>query len=59
MKNASVQERLFIEPKDSPEEALKFATAFQQEAQQKKTECVKPINDTEEPVLAVEKNTEH
>ena len=36
MKNVVVQERLFTEPKDNPEEALKFAIAFEQGAQQKK-----------------------
>ena len=31
MKNTLVQERLFTEPKDNPDEALKFAVAFEQE----------------------------
>ena len=58
MKNTLVQERLFTEPKDNPDEALKFAVAFEQGAQQKKTICVKTTNIKEEPVFAVEKNTE-
>ena len=35
MKNTVVQERLFTEPKDNQEEALNFAVAFEQGAQQK------------------------
>ena len=61
MKNTAVQERLFTEPKDNPEEALKFAVAFEQGAQQKKTICLKPTTTTtikEEPVFAVEKTNE-
>ena len=58
MKNTLVQERLFTEPKDNPDEALKFAVAFEQGAQQKKTFCIKTTNIKEEPVFAVEKNTE-
>ena len=44
MKNVVVQERLFTEPTDNPEEALNFAFAFEQGAQQKKTICVKAAN---------------
>ena len=44
MKNMVVQERLFTEPKDNPEEATKFAIAFEQGTQQKKTICIKPTN---------------
>ena len=58
MRNTVVQERLFTEPKDNPEEALKFAVAFEQGAQQKKTICIKPTNIKEEPVFAVEKSNE-
>ena len=58
MKNVVVQERLFTEPKDNPEEALKFALASEQGAQQKKTICVKTANIKEKPVFAVEKNNE-
>ena len=43
MKNTLVQERLFTEPKDTPDEVLKFAVAFDQGAQQK-TICVKTTN---------------
>ena len=58
MKNTAMQERLFTEPKDNPEDALKFAVAFEQGAYQKKTICVKTTNIKEEPVFAVEKNNE-
>ena len=58
MKNTVVQERLFTEPMDNPEEALKSAVAFEQGAQQKKTICIKPTTIREEPVFAVEKTNE-
>ena len=58
MKNTTVQERLFTEPKDNPEDALKFAVAFEQGAYQKKTICVKSTNIKEEPVFAIEKHNE-
>ena len=58
MRNTVLQERLFTKPKDNPEEALKFAVAFEQGAQQKKTICIKPTNIKEEPVFAVEKSNE-
>ena len=58
MKNTLVQERLFTEPRNNPNEALKIAVAFEQGAEQKKTICVKTANINEEPVFAVEKNTE-
>ena len=45
MKNTAVQERLFTEPKDNPEEALKFAVAFEQGAQQKKNNLFKANNN--------------
>ena len=53
MRNAMVQERLLTEPKDSPEEALRFAIAYEQGVQQKrhigKVVCIK-----DEPIFAVE-----
>ena len=60
MKITAVQEKLFTEPKDNPEEALKFAVAFEQGAQQKKTICLKPTTTfiKEEPVFAMEKTNE-
>ena len=58
MKNTVGKERLFTEPKDIPEDALNFAVAFEQGAQQKKTICVKPASLKEEPVFAVEKTNE-
>ena len=58
MKNTVVQERLFTEPKDTPEEALKFAVAFEQGTQQKKTIWLKPTTMKEVPVVAVEKPNE-
>ena len=58
MKKTLVQEKLFTEPKDNPEKALKFAIAFEQGTQQKKTLCVKTPNIKEEPVFAVDKNNE-
>ena len=48
--------RLVTEPKDNPEEALKFAAAFQQGAQQTNTNCTKPTNKEEKPVFAGEKS---
>ena len=36
MKNTAVQERLLTEPRDIPEDALKFAIAFEQGVQQKR-----------------------
>ena len=45
MKNTAVQERLFTEPKDNPEEALKFAVAFEQGAQPKKNNLFKANNN--------------
>ena len=56
MKNTVVQERLFTEPKDNPEEVLKVSVAAELGAQQKNTICIKPKNIKEEPVLAVEKS---
>ena len=58
IKNTLVQERLFTEPKDNPEEALKCVVAFEQGAQQKKTIRVKTRKIKEEPVFAVYKNSE-
>ena len=55
MKNTNVQERLFTEPRDDPEEALKFAIAFEQGVQQKKAICTRgQITIKGEPVMAVE-----
>ena len=56
MRNTAVQERLCTEPRDDPEDALKFAIAFEQGVQQKnnigKVLCIK-----EEPIFAVTKDT--
>ena len=58
MQNVTVQERLFTEPRDDPEDALKFAIAFEQGVHQKQAICVKPTNIKQEPVAAIEKNNE-
>ena len=57
MKNTLVQERLITVPKDNPQEALNFAIAFEQGAQQRKTIRVKTTN-LKKTVFAVEKNKE-
>ena len=58
MRNTVVQERLFTEPRDNPDEALKYAIAFEQGVQQKRTICTKQPTVKEEPVAVVEKNAE-
>ena len=60
MRNTAVQERLFSESRDKPEEALKFAISFEKGVQQKKsiTATTKGINMKQEPVAAVEKSNE-
>ena len=58
MKNVVVQERLFTEPKDNPEEALKFVIHSNRARSRKKTTCVKAANIKEEPVFAVKNNNE-
>ena len=49
---------MITEPKENPEEALKFATAFEQGAQQKKEFRVKTTIIKGAPGFAVEKNNE-
>ena len=50
-----IQERLSTEPRDDPEEALKFAIAFEQGVRQKKAICTRgQVTIKEEPVMAVE-----
>ena len=58
MQNVTVQKRLFTKRRDDPEDAFKFALAFEQGVHQEKAIGVKPTNVKQVPVAAIEKNNE-